>query len=183
MRGQKRLPARQQAARDDRIIAERARGFAWQTIADRHGISTRQCMNIWQGRAQNQHLVQSPRAELQDEIDVTDAILDELARLGESTTHDSVRLGVIKAKMTAQDRRLDLKRAAGMLPWNLGSIREEISTREIVEGICTVLKKHEQPREVLIDIMALLAELAGQHNLEDGWFKSPLSIESPSETD
>jgi hypothetical protein len=69
--------------RSAQIIADRARGLAWHTIATRYGLSTRQCMKIWALRGDDYRLVESPREELESEIDALNATIDELAQLAE----------------------------------------------------------------------------------------------------
>ena len=45
-----RLSAHEKVARDDRIVADRARGLTWATIGARHGVTERQCRTIWAER-------------------------------------------------------------------------------------------------------------------------------------
>jgi hypothetical protein len=42
-----RQDAASKVARDGRVVADRARGLVWATVAARHGLSERQCISIW----------------------------------------------------------------------------------------------------------------------------------------
>ena len=110
-----------------------------------------------------------PRGELEGEIDALDAVIDELAQLAEATPNDSVRLGAIKAKMEAQARRLDLKRAAGILPWNLRPLKVDWEFREVAATLLEVMKKHDVPLEARKEFVAVLEEQTLEHRRALGW--------------
>ena len=177
-----RLPSRQQTDRNLRIVADRARGLGWQTIADRHELSIRQCQNIWVNRGEDQYLVESPRQELEGEIEAVDASIDELAQLAETTTHDAVRLGAIKAKLNAQAFRIELKRAAGILPHNLGAIANENQTRQMTAEMVKVLERyHESGEEVWSELHAVITKYDLDKRRELAWETAPLEISGASD--
>ena len=134
-------------------------------------------MNVWASRGDDHRLVESPRAELESEIDALDAVIDELAQLAEQTANDSVRLGAIKAKVDAQARRLELKRAAGMLPWNLRLLKYDAEVTEVAGVVLGVLKKYEVSVDARKEILAELNKRSLEHRRELAWTTTPLSIE------
>ncbi len=75
--------------RDEQIIAERARGLTWPTIARRHGLSERQCRNIWSarpGRVSCRDLTDL-EARVDEALEGYDAAIEDLAMLAASATN------------------------------------------------------------------------------------------------
>jgi hypothetical protein len=158
-----RLAAAGKVKRDEAVIADRARGFGWSTVAERNGVSARQCQNIWRERQERTLLdVANPREELRDEIAFLDAAIEEYAKLSETTGNDSIRLGAIKARLEAQARRLELKRFCGLLPWDLGQVVSATATRLIVEELIAICEKHDVPEQVYKELAASLRQGYGQ---------------------
>jgi hypothetical protein len=112
--------------------------------------------------------VQSAAAQLRDEIDFLEAMIDELASLAESTTNDSVKLGAINSRINAQGRRLELKRAAGLMPWNLRRIGDAIEAKVLADQIFAVIEKHPGHSEILRELSEVFGddEFRGDPQLE-----------------
>lgn len=139
----RRSNAREQVRRDARIVADRARGLTWPTIAERHGLSERRCRTIWKTRVSGlddlgeRDLV----ATLRDAIANLDAVIEDCALLAERTANDSVRLGAIKARMAAMSEKLGLLQRCGLLP-DFGLWRYEIDVRLVSRTILDVFDEH-----------------------------------------
>ena len=121
-----RLDAASKVARDGRIVADRARGLTWATVAARYELYERQCVAIWKARLAAEPLEEvDPREALLEAAAQLDAAIEELALLAEATANDAVQLGAIKARLTAMQQNHDLLRLAGPLPWSPQTWRTE----------------------------------------------------------
>lgn len=156
-----RLSARKQLERNARIIADRARGHDWATIAKRHGVCSRQCMNIWAARGDDHYLVQTPRDELLDEIDFINTAIADLAELYDKTLNESVKLGALKQRLTFQERRVDMKKAAGLLPWDINAFRYQHALRGVIKRLGDIVVEQEVSNEV-IDALLEVVETSQQ---------------------
>ncbi len=131
-----RVPYEEKLRRDAGVIADRARGFGWATIADRRDLSERMCREVW-----NEHLREQPfgsddpREALREAVARYDAAIEDLALLAESTGNDPVRLGSIKARLEAMTRREDLLRIASILPYTPQAMRTEIDIHRMRDVI------------------------------------------------
>jgi len=124
------------------VIADRARGFPWSYIADRHGLSERQCRNIWTARRDGRSDLLSAaerEALVHDALDAYDAAIEELAVLADETANDAVRLGSIKARTAVVKHRLEFLQAIGLLPKDLYAVALQIDAERLVASILRVL--------------------------------------------
>jgi hypothetical protein len=138
-------------------------------------------MNIWRNRGDEHRLVESPRQEIEAEIDSLDALIDQLAQLAEATPNDSVRLGGIKTKMEAQARRLELKRAVGILPPRLAVFREDDDVRMVSALLVDVLKRHGVSIEARREVVASLrADSLEEHRVRAWKTTPPRSVPFPN---
>jgi hypothetical protein len=94
-----RLTASEKVRRDLQVVADRARGFRWATIAERHRISERHARAVWAAtRASGPALGEADPVEiLHEALLQLEALIEELALLAETADHDAVRLGCLKA--------------------------------------------------------------------------------------
>ena len=145
-----RLSAEAKVRRDREVIADRARGLTWLTIAGRHRLSERQCRSIWKNHWQSEAtLVETdPIEAVQEALARYDAVLERLALLGECAAQESVKLGAMKAQLTALDGRTALMQAVGLLPRDLGLLRLEVDVREVARTVVRVLDEHGVPPDV-----------------------------------
>ena len=145
--------AAQKVERDARLVADRARGLGWTKLAEKYGITVRQCQNIWADRGPSEPRAESdPVAELRDEIDFLDAAIEEYAELAQDTANDSIHLGAIKARVDAQKRRIELKRLYGLLPWD-GEQTMVAEIGELFNSVFGILERHGVGWEIQQDIM------------------------------
>ncbi len=138
------MTAADKVRRDAQIIAERARGLSWPTIAERHGLSERHCRTVWQAYAHVQLPLDDgdPVETVREAIFQLDAAIEDLALIAENASHDAVRLGAVKSRLAAIDQRLSLLRAVGLLPHDLGLLRREIDYRHVTRVLFEVLGRH-----------------------------------------
>jgi hypothetical protein len=153
-----RLSAQKQVQRDARIVSDRARGFGWAAIAERHGLSERRCHEIWSTYWATQPSLGEidPVEAVNEAIAQHDALVEDLARLAETSTQDAVRLGVLKAKREAMRERLILMQAVGLLPRDLGLLKHEVDVRRIIQVFMAALDRHDLPEVVEDDLLEAL---------------------------
>ncbi|MEJ7569643.1 MAG: hypothetical protein WKF41_15430 [Gaiellaceae bacterium] len=131
-----RVTSEEKPRRDAGVIADRAHGFSWITIAERRDLSERMCRSIWNDHLREQPLgPDDPREALREAVAQYDAAIEDLALLAETTTNDPVRLGSIKARLDAMTRREDLLRIAGILPSTARATRTEIDIQKMTDVI------------------------------------------------
>lgn len=119
----KRLSAKDQVLRNQLIVADRARGYQWATIADRHNIGIRQAQKVCaEHRSLSEPEEDDYAEELKDEIVFLDAAIEECAEIAATTQNESVHLGAVKSRVDFQERRIRLKQACGLLPSQLRDI-------------------------------------------------------------
>ena len=156
----KRLTAAEKVKRDAKIVADRARGLGWALVADRHGLTERQCQNIWAHflNSQPEPGEADPLTAVYETIASCDAIIEELALVAESATHDAVRLGAIKARQYAIEQRFRLKQAMGLIPRDLGLFVYEFDADRLAQTLEDVCEKHGATPEFYRDLSVALRE-------------------------
>lgn len=136
-----RLTRAERDRRDAAVIADRAAGFTWRQVAERSGLTARQCQNIWKRGREWTPLPWRQQYDLvADHLTYMDATLARLAQLAEETAQDSVALGAIKASMELRRRQLELLQAIGILPSNLKILRETEETMEFTQAVYDFLE-------------------------------------------
>jgi hypothetical protein len=152
-----RLPAAEKVRRDTLIVADRAGGLRWSTIAQKHNLSEQHARQIWKER-----LAAEPLEPLDGRDTITEALLqteariEELALLAESTNNDAIKLGAIRARGEAMSDRHDLLRLAGYMPISWVAAHTEADIHRMGENIIAVLEKHGVFSDVVDDLLAAL---------------------------
>ena len=115
-----------------RVVAERASGEGWRDIAERAGLSERQCRRIYLAHARS-----SPTLEHEDVVqEIEDAIafyneaISELALISTITPSEVARVAAIKARINARVRKTELLSVAGVQH----NARNEIDVRAIASA-------------------------------------------------
>ena len=146
-----RVTAQEKVRRDAKVVADRARGFTWRTIAERNGLCERQCRAIWAERrsASIDLLAGDPMESLDEAADQLDALIEDCALLAETTANDSVRVAAIKERRTLIGEKIAFQQATGLLPRNLRLLRTEQQMTDIIEGMIEILVEHEVGEDVL----------------------------------
>jgi hypothetical protein len=143
-----RLSAREKVRRDDAIVADRARGLTWATVAERHGVSDRHAREVWREYAKHRNIVSAdPEDAVLEALDRYDAIIEELVDATDNASNESVRLGALKHRLAATRAKVDLQASTGMLA-NHDWTEELRSVRKILTAIFQVLDEHGIPDDV-----------------------------------
>lgn len=136
--------AKKQAARNLALVRDRARGYTWTTLGERYGMTPRRAQQIVSEWYEEEEIDQ-PDAydEMLGEIRLLDAQIEDCAKLGDETKNDSVRLGALKAIGPAQARRLELKRAIGLLPSRLHDVEAHATISRLANELHAFLVEME----------------------------------------
>lgn len=153
-----RLAAHDKVERDARVVSDRARGLTWPTISARHGLCERQCREVVRahrasGPALDQH---DPREEVQEALEQLESLVEQLALVVESSKHDAVRLGALKAQLAASGQRLALMQAVGILPRTLGLLRQDMDVYKVAHVVLDVFYRHDVSLEARQEVLAAL---------------------------
>jgi hypothetical protein len=149
-------------------VADGARGLTWSTIEARHGVSEGQCRTIWAERLRE--VSAEPvdvREALREAVAQLDAAIEDCALLAEATKNDAVRLGAIRARLTAMAERGELLRLSGLLPFDERAVRTEAELRDINDMILALFDRYgvgdDAKRELEEGLEASLAGWNGRH--------------------
>jgi hypothetical protein len=167
------LSAEARVLRDHKIRVDLAKGHALTTVSERYGLTERQLRNIWRDRTNSElfNAQLNPEEELQDELDLLAALMAESAELAELTLNDAVRLGTIRTRLAIQERRIELKRLYGVLPWGHEHLKLRSQVEEMIDSLVEILARHQVPDEVYRE----LAQLAdSEHEQARKTLRSPL---------
>ncbi len=152
-----RLSAQKKVERDRQVVADRQRGLTWPTVAERHSLSERHCRQIVaQWRSSRPGLAELDPLELaQEALDRQETLVEEYALLSETSRHDAVRLGALKAKHAALNDHTSLLIACGLLP-RLGRVAVEIDVRRLTQHILSVFDRHGVDQAARRDLVEVL---------------------------
>jgi hypothetical protein len=144
--------------RNAKVVRDRARGFGWTTIAERHDLSERQCRRIWgEWQADRSDVYeQDPLALFQELFDAYDAGIEDLALVLEEASQDSAKVGAIKARLDLVSNKAELLQAVGLLPSNLGRLNEERELRALADTVWDVMDRHGVSEEARKDLAATI---------------------------
>jgi transposase len=152
--------------RDARVVADRARGLRWATIAERQGLSETMCRKIWRERRSGEDFRSLRPAEVVDEtVAQLESVVEELAQLAASTRNDAVRLGAIKARAATLIQRLELLQALGRVPV-APRLRWEIGMEFTANAVLAIFDRYEVPH-------------AATQELIDALRSDPIGFEAP----
>jgi len=144
--------------RNAEVVRDRARGFGWSRVAERNGLSERQCRRIceeWR-ESRRREPDQDPLELFEELLDAYDAGVEDLAVVLEEASQDAVKVGAIKARVALIEDKAKLLQAVGLLPWNLGRLKEERDLRVVAETAWDVMERHGVPEEARKDLAATL---------------------------
>ena len=130
------MTSEEKLRRDASVVADRARGFSWSTVAGRNDLCERMCRSIWNDYLRDLPLgPDNPKEAILEAAAQWDAAIEDLAALAESTANDPVRLGAIKSRVEAMARKQDLLRLAGILPYSPQAMRTENELQRATDTI------------------------------------------------
>jgi hypothetical protein len=152
------MNSRQKTIRDNQIVGARMRGLSWATIAATYELSERQCQAILADYRASQ-----PRLRERDPVEIVDDMLDryeaaqeELALVSATTKHDATRVGAIRTRLDALAAQANILMMVGVLPRDLGVLRNEIDARAIARDIATVMSRFnvsEDAQRAMVDAL------------------------------
>jgi hypothetical protein len=156
------LSPEEQTARNAQIVRDRAEHeLSWAKIAEKHGITDRQCRNIF--RRWMEH---GAPIETRDPIELVDDLLrgfmtdlwefTEVADAGWKTRNLNVVVGAVRSRMDARVKAIELLQATGRLPKDLGKLRVEHDVRFLIEQVIEVFDEFKVPREAQEALIARL---------------------------
>jgi hypothetical protein len=145
--------AAEKVKRDARIVADRARGMQWSTIAKTHRLSETQARNIWRQRRLAEDFRTLRPAEVVDEaVAQLEAMIEELAELAATTHNDAVRLGAIKARAATLHQKIELLWALGRVPI-APRLRWEIGMEATANTVLAIFDRYGVPDAATQDLI------------------------------
>jgi hypothetical protein len=144
------VTSQERADRNHDVVSARARGLSWTEISRRFNITDRQCRRVvaeYRESGPRLHQI-DPIETIEDALDHYDSVIEDMAILAESTSHDGTKLGALKGRLEAVRGKLDLMEAVGILPRDLGRLRFEIDVRRFAASVLDVFAQHDVPHGV-----------------------------------
>jgi hypothetical protein len=158
--------AAQKVKRDARVVADRARGLRWATIAERHGLSETMCRKIWHEQRSAEDFRSLRPSEVVDEVVAQlEAVVEELALVAQTTNNDAVRLGAIKARTATLIQRVELLQWLGRVPV-APRLRWEIGMEATANVVLAIFDRYRVPD-------------AAAHELIDALRSDAIGLEAP----
>jgi hypothetical protein len=132
-----RATSAQQARRNREIVLDRARGFTWATVAERHGITTRRAQQVVRESRERSELEESADLEelVKEEIEALDQLIEDLADREARSENEAVKLGNTKLRLKGLERRVELRQALGILPDELRRIESVARADDLREAL------------------------------------------------
>jgi len=144
--------------RNAEVVRDRARGFGWTRVAERHDLSERQCRRIceeWREARPREH-DQDPLELFEELLESYNSGIEDLALVLEEASQDAVKVGAIKARVALIEDKAKLLQAVGLLPWNLGRLKEERDLRVLADTVWDVMDRHGVSEEARKDLAATI---------------------------
>jgi hypothetical protein len=145
------------ALRDAGIIADRARGLTWPTIAMKYKLTVRGCQKIaqsWRDDGLGDDVI-DPIAEARALLDLLAQAVEDYAALEERTKHDGVRIAATRRKIDAALTRFELLQALGIVP-HPRAIAAEREIQQMFGEFAELARSFDLPD----DFLGALLELA-----------------------
>jgi len=156
------MTTRERAHRAARIVAARHSGVTWSRIAAEFDLSVRQAQNIvadWQDSEP-------------DDVDGIDALqglihllrqaIEDLAVTAQRASHDSNRIGAIKALVETAMLRWQVERAAGLVPRHPAAPSLHQEMQVVFQEFAELLRRHNVADEALREFLELAERVAQQ---------------------
>ena len=105
-----------------------------------------------------------PRLRERDPVEILDDMLDryeaaqeELALAVSATTkHDATRVGAIRTRLDTLAAQTNLLMAVGVLPRDLGQLRQDVDVRELAQKTLAVFDAYDVPVEAKRELLLVL---------------------------
>jgi hypothetical protein len=158
------VTTRERLARNDAVVAARARGLTWPTIAERFGLEERQCRRIVDEYRSDRPLPydRDPMTVIRETLEQYDALAEEAALLAEDTRHAGARLGTIRTRLDSARAKLELLQLAGLVPSDLGQLGVVLDAQRVAALLVDVLERHAVPDRVVDEILMVVDDVPAQ---------------------
>ena len=152
--------AHARAALVESVATERASGKTWDDVANATGVSVRHARRLAAEYRNSPARLQSldPIRVAEEAYSEYEGAIAELREVASTTSHDSARIGAIKARLAAKEAQIALLQSVGVLPHDLRRVGVEADMRIIIGEIIRVFRERGVPVEVQQEIAALLQE-------------------------
>jgi hypothetical protein len=146
------------------VVAARARGLTWRTIAERFGLEERQCRRIVDEYRSDRPLPydRDPMTVIRETLEQYDALAEEAALLAEDTRHAGARLGTIRTRLDSARAKLELLQLAGLVPSDLGQLGVVLDAQRVAALLVDVLERHAVPDRVVDEILMVVDDVPAQ---------------------
>jgi hypothetical protein len=153
-----RMNAAGKVKRDAEIVKDRARGFTWQTIAERHGVAERHARRVFSEYLEGMFVQHDsdPFETAREMLARYDSLIEDLALIAAGTAQDAVRLGALRSKLAALNQRFEFQRAVGLIPPTAGRWAQEVDVRRASAAILEIFNRYGLPEEAESDLIAAL---------------------------
>ena len=150
----RRLTQHERARVWERVVAERGKGERWRDIAQRAGLSERQCRRIYLAYARSAPTLEPSHLERQidEAIAGFDADVEQLALISITAHSDWTRVQAIRSRINARSRKMELLRIAGVL----GDVRAEICARAIANAVGLAFDEYNVPDDARRAVLTAL---------------------------
>lgn len=148
--------SRRIALRDAKIVAARARGKSWPTIAREHKLSIRRCHQIvdeWRSDGLGADVI-DPSAEIRAMLDLLGQAIEDLAAVEERTKHDGWKIAATRQKVDVALTRLDLLQALGVMP-SPQTMRFEHEVQQLFRDFADLGRQFDVPEGYLQALVEL----------------------------
>lgn len=150
------LTAAQKVERDTTVIALRAKGNTWPSIAQATGLSASQCREVHRLYLRDQVSVlgrRLPEDFIVEVLDEFDSVIQEMAAIREESTNAMTVVAACRTQLQASKSRVEFMQALGLLPSRPASINEMRELHSLVQEIADVLHEAGMPPEVEAEII------------------------------
>ena len=138
----------------ERIVAERGKGERWRDIAQRAGLSERQCRRVYRAHMRSAPTLKHSdlEREIADAIAGYDADIEQLALISATTSSDCAKVAAVRARTNARSRKMELLRISGVL----GDVRRAMDVRAVANAMTAAFDEHGLSDEVRRAVLAVL---------------------------
>lgn len=140
-------------------MIDRNRGLPWPVIAERHGLSERQCRNVyadWRDSEKEELLTRDPTEWLFETLARIDSIIGSLGLIAEQADNDAARVGALRSQMVAIQQQASLLVASGLLPRDLRSFLDQHAVERTLHAVIEVVERENVGQGVLEGLLSVL---------------------------
>jgi hypothetical protein len=162
-----RLTAAQKVKRDAELVGDKIAGMTWPEIAVKYKMSERGAQHVyyaWRDGAMENFAGEDALAIAFEFGVMFESMESQFAQLARDADNDSAKVGALRARLVAIDKRLKLYQATGRLPHDLGKLKVEIDVRHVSQVLIGVMEKYDMPIEARREVQMLLRGGSADNN-------------------